>query len=166
VTWLLDTNVLSATLRSIPSVVDQLHATPPSAIVISPISVAELRFGAARRRSPALDSACLLAEMRVEPLTADMATLAGQLMADRADQGRPLHLADALIAAQIIIGQHVLVSHDRGRRPALRGLAGGVTSPDCASRGTLWVLAMTSHVRAAKLPRFFQTLQQQIQGMR
>lgn len=114
-TWLLDTNVLSAALRGIPSVVDRLRATPPSAIVISPISVAELRFGAARRRSPALDSACtrLLAELRVEPLTADMAALAGQLMADRADQGRPLHLADALIAAQSIMGQHVLVSHDR-----------------------------------------------------
>lgn len=34
-------------------------------------------------------------------------------MADSEHLGRPLHLADALIAAQAIQGNHVLVSHDR-----------------------------------------------------
>ncbi len=66
-TWLLDTNVLSAAVRGIPSVADRLRATPPSTIVISPISVAELRFGAARRRSPVLDSSWPIGRIRAAP---------------------------------------------------------------------------------------------------
>lgn len=66
-TWLLDTNVISAVLKGVPSVADRVRATPPSAIAISPVTVAELRFGVARRRSQALEAslARLLGDLRV-----------------------------------------------------------------------------------------------------
>lgn len=113
-TWLLDTNVISAAMRGVGGVADRLRATPPSAIVVSPISVAELRFGASRRGSAALDAslARLLGDLHVVPLDQDVAELAGRLMAERERLGRPLSLADALIAAQCLHLGCTLVTHD------------------------------------------------------
>lgn len=113
--WLLDTNVVSAAIRGVPRVVERLRATAPSALCISPVTVAELRYGAARRGSATLDAvlACVLGELRVEPLDAAVADRAGRLMAHCQATGRALHLADALIAAQAMQSGHVLVSHDR-----------------------------------------------------
>ena len=102
-------------MRGVGGVVNRLRATPPSAIILSPISVSELRFGASRRGSAALDAnvARLLGGLHVAPLDQDAADLAGRLMADRERIGRPLSLADALIAAQSLHLRCTLVTHDR-----------------------------------------------------
>lgn len=120
--WLLDTNVVSAAIRGVPAVVERLRAAAPSAVCISPVTVAELRYGAARRASPALDGilARILAGLRVEALGPEAADRAGLLMAHEQSRGRILHLPDALIAAQAIVGGHVLVSRDRD----VAGIAG------------------------------------------
>lgn len=114
-TWLLDSSILVAAIRGNAATMVRIRATPPSAIVISPISVTELRFGAAKRMEPAVDDALdrFLGDLHVAPLAAEAADRAGRLMAERQRQGRPLHLADAIIAAQALIGGHVLVTHDR-----------------------------------------------------
>lgn len=114
-TWLLDTNVIRAAMRGVGGVADRLRATPPSAIVLSPISVTELRYGASRRGSATLDAslAQLLGDLLVAPLNQDAADLAGRLMADHERMGRPLSLADALIAAQSLHLRCTLVTHDR-----------------------------------------------------
>jgi len=115
-TWMLDTNALRDILRGEPGIVDRFRALPPSAFVVSPISITELRFGIHRRDPHGrlhASLADLLSGLHIEPLTADAADLAGRLMGDRSKQGRPLHLADALIASQALIGKHVLVTRDR-----------------------------------------------------
>ena len=105
----LDTNVLSALMRTTPDavVVEWLDRQPSDSIWVTSITVSEARFGLAllprgRRRS-GLESAFdrVLTEdlsSRVLNLDEMAAATAGQLAAERQRAGRVVELRDTLIA--------------------------------------------------------------------
>ncbi|SRR6266496_6326376 len=105
---ILDTNVLSALMRSAPEtkVVDWLNAQPRSSIWITSITALEVRFGlqimAVGRKRKALFQAfeALLETIdhRIAAFDAAAAEHAGNLMARRQKAGRPVELRDTMIA--------------------------------------------------------------------
>jgi len=106
---ILDTNVLSALMRTIPEaiVVEWLDRQPADSVWLSSITVFETRLGLAllpkgRRRS-GLERAfeCVLTEdlaNRVLDFDSAAAATAAQLAADRQKAGRAVDLRDTLIA--------------------------------------------------------------------
>ena len=106
---LLDTNVLSALMRTMPdpAAVRWLDLQEPSEIWTTAISVFEIRFGLARmaagRRRHALESA--FADLiaidlagRIAAVDWAAAEAAGALAAERQAAGRPVDIRDTLIA--------------------------------------------------------------------
>jgi toxin FitB len=107
---LLDTNVLSELIRAEPEerVREWLDSLDAATVATTAITAAELRYGAARlpagRRREQLTEAVrgLIEEDlagRVEPFDANAATHYASLVSDREQQGRPIGMADAQIAA-------------------------------------------------------------------
>lgn len=106
---ILDTNVLSAIMRTTPepAVVAWLDRQPADSVWLTSITVFETRFGLAllqkgRRRS-GLERAFerVLSEdlaNRVLDFDAAAATAAAKIAADRQQEGRPVDLRDTLIA--------------------------------------------------------------------
>ena len=105
----LDTNVLSALMRTNPEavVVEWLDRQPADSVWLTSITVFEARFGLALlprgRRRTGLERAfdrVLTEDLSNRVLTLDemAATTAGQLAADRQRVGRIVDLRDALIA--------------------------------------------------------------------
>ena len=105
----LDTNVLSALMRSAPEavVVDWLDRQPADSVWLTSITVFEARFALARlpkgRRRSGLERAFdrVLTEdlsNRVLPLDEMAAVTAAQLAADRQRTGRIVDLRDTLLA--------------------------------------------------------------------
>jgi predicted nucleic acid-binding protein len=121
----LDTNVLSETLRPRPSsrVLEWLGSHPRTALFTTSITEAEIHFGlellpAGKRRS-ALKAAIALvfdADMAGRVLTFDSAAAReyGLLAANRRHAGQPMSQADAQIAA---------IVHSRGAQLATRNVA-------------------------------------------
>jgi predicted nucleic acid-binding protein len=105
----LDTNVLSALMRSAPDreVIDWLDRQPPESIWITSISEFESRYGLALlpdgRRRKALESAFerLLKEdleNRILPFDSAAAAEAAMLAAKRQQSGQPVDMRDTQIA--------------------------------------------------------------------
>ncbi len=106
---LLDTNVLSALMRSEPEqrVVRWLDTQPPESVWTTAITVFEVRLGlevlAAGRRRRQLEKAFAKAldedfESRVVSLDRTAAEAAGRLAAERRRAGRPIEIRDVQIA--------------------------------------------------------------------
>lgn len=116
---LLDTNVLSETVRPRPNAgVLQWLAAHPS-FFISAITLEELSFGIERisgRRRAALYE--WLERLRAEPspgvvpVDAEIALAAGRLRARREQKGRPVAQADMLIAASALTRGLTLVTRN------------------------------------------------------
>jgi predicted nucleic acid-binding protein len=110
--FLLDTNVLSEARRpdGNPSVRARLAGTPPEDKFVSVITIGELVSGVSRlnpgKRRRELEEWIEQAERqfpsRLLPVTRDVAHLWGDLTARTAKAGRPLSVADGLIAATAI----------------------------------------------------------------
>ncbi len=122
---LLDTNVISETMRPHPApvVVAWLDARPPLDLWLAAPVLAELSYGIERlpvsRRREALQEA--LREMeaglfagRVLPFDAEAARCYGAIVATREQAGRPIAVMDAMIAA---------ITRAHGARLATRNLA-------------------------------------------
>lgn len=106
---LLDTNVLSALMRSTPdqTVVDWLDTQPAESIWLTAITVFEARFGLAllqegkRRHDLGARFAALLSvdlQNRVLPFDPAAAAQAAELAARRQQAGRPIDMRDTFIA--------------------------------------------------------------------
>lgn len=106
---ILDTNVISALMRSEPDpvVVRWLDGLPPESLWITAITVFEVRLGlevlAAERRRRLLEAAFAAAleedfEGRVLPFDQAAAQTAGQLAAERRRSGRTVEIRDVQIA--------------------------------------------------------------------
>ena len=116
--YLLDTNTVSYYLRGVAPVVKRIQAHKPDELAISAVTVMELRYGAARRRSPALTAgidAALLA-LTTLPFDAAAAERAGALRALLEARGISLDLADSQIAGQALAAGATLVSSDAAFR--------------------------------------------------
>lgn len=117
---ILDTNVLSALMRTIPetAVIAWLDRQPAESVWITSITAFEARLGLAlleqgrRRRALEAAFARLLdddLENRVLDFDAAAATAAAALAADRQRAGRPANLRDTLIAG-IALARHATLA--------------------------------------------------------
>jgi tRNA(fMet)-specific endonuclease VapC len=115
--YLLDTNIASHVIRGDrPEISARLAALPMSAIVLSAVTEAELRYGVARRgRPPALTERLRQFLLRVEVRDWDRhaAGAYAELRADCERRGVSLAPFDIMIAAHAIAQDAILVTRDK-----------------------------------------------------
>jgi len=122
---MLDTDTVSFALRGEGGVAGRLLQERPSAVCISSITLAELAFGAACRKSPKLHGLIdrFLAAVQVLAFDAAAASRFGEIAASLAQAGRPIGDFDTLIAAHALTSDLTLITHNRkhfDRVPGLR----------------------------------------------
>ncbi|MGE0542147.1 MAG: type II toxin-antitoxin system VapC family toxin [Dehalococcoidia bacterium] len=125
VRYLLDTNVLSDVIRDPQGSVAQRLAEHAEADLFTSIIVAcELRYGAAKRGSPALTQRIdqLLTSLEVAALEPGIDEAYGRIRADLERQGRPVGANDLLIAAHAVATEAILVTHNVDEFRRISGL--------------------------------------------
>jgi tRNA(fMet)-specific endonuclease VapC len=116
ISHLLDTNICSYLMRSMPArVVDRLAALGPERVGVSVVTAIELREGAELTNSPkryhsAIDA--FLAEVSVLALAPDAAPIAGRIRAHLRRAGTRIGDLDSLIAAHALSLELTLVTHN------------------------------------------------------
>ena len=112
--FLLDTGSVSDYLRGVGPVVQRLQETKPSEVAISAVTVMELHYGAARRRSAKLTAAveAFLNDINILAFDAESAERAGVLRATLENTGHCTTLADCQIAATALAYSLTLVTSD------------------------------------------------------
>ena len=122
--YMLDTDSVSYALRGHGNVATRLLQETPSAVCVSSLSVAELRFGAHKRGSRKLGRLIdtFLASITVQPFDEAAANVYGRLAAQLLKRGQPIGQVDALLAAHAIsLGLTMVTNNDRhfGKVPGL-----------------------------------------------
>jgi len=121
---MLDTDTVSFALRGVGRVAQRLLAVKPSEVCISSLTLAELRFGAERRRSRRLHR--LIAEftspLLMAPFDAAAADRFGHVGAVLARDRTPIGQIDTLIAAHALALDLTLVSGNARHFGRVRGL--------------------------------------------
>lgn len=114
--FLLDTNTCIYYLNGThPELTRRVVAAGPDQLAISALSVAELRFGAARSSKPEANRARLATffrELAILPFDRLCGEHFGRLKADLLSRGRPIPDFDVGIAATAVAGGRTLVSAD------------------------------------------------------
>ena len=112
--YMLDTDTVSYALSGVGEVGVRLLGKRPSEVTISTLTVAELRFGAERRKSKRLhrliDVFC--AGVTVLPFDEAAATRFGVVGAALAARGEPVGQIDTLIAAHALAENLTLVTNN------------------------------------------------------
>lgn len=119
--FLLDTESVSAALRGEGRVGERIIAHAPSAICISSITVAELRYGADRRKSTKLHRllATFTNTVTVAAFDETCAAAFGKLASRLVAKGRPVGSFDTLIAAHAIaLGATLVTNNEKHFRQA------------------------------------------------
>lgn len=121
---MLDTDTVSYALRGVGRVGATILAHAPSALCVSSITAAELRFGAARRKSPKLGALIdtFLASVAVAAFDDGAADAFGVLAAELVDAGTPIGDFDTLIAAHALSLDLTLVTNNRRHFERVVGL--------------------------------------------
>lgn len=121
---MLDTDTISFAMRGQGGVAARIVEHRPSDLCISAISVAELRFGAARRKSAKLHAMIdgLLSNFAVMPFEESSAGEYGEVASLLAARGLPIGGFDALIAAHAISLGVTLVTNNVKHFARVRGL--------------------------------------------
>jgi tRNA(fMet)-specific endonuclease VapC len=123
--YLLDTNIASFIIRGSPSsLLHRLQSHPVSAIAISSVTEAELRYGLARKPGAAALAEAVrsfLRHVQTLPWDSEAATRYGPLRAQLEAAGTPLGNLDTLIAAHALAVGATLVTNDQAfaRAPGL-----------------------------------------------
>ena len=122
--FMLDTDSVSFALRGQGDVGTQILDHRPSELCISSITVAELRYGATRRKSARLHQLIdtFTKNVAVMPFDEVCAAHFGQLASELADHGVPIGEFDALIAAHAIALQLTLVTNNTKHFSRVPGL--------------------------------------------
>ncbi len=122
--YMLDTDVASYLIRDSSPGLNRVFAKHFSRCCVSSITVAELKFGAAKRQSAALfakvDAFCNLLPIR--EWTAETAECYGRMRAALESAGTPLASMDLLIAAAALDGGAVLVTNNTAHFSKVPGL--------------------------------------------
>jgi tRNA(fMet)-specific endonuclease VapC len=125
--YLLDTDILSATMRRVPDlgVVRRLAAVPPTEQFTSAISLGELIFGATRRdRADLIGRIEQIAEvLPVLPFDEASARVFGRLKAELEQAGTPLAEPDLRIAAIALSASLTLVTGNSRHFARVPGLS-------------------------------------------
>jgi tRNA(fMet)-specific endonuclease VapC len=114
--YLLDTNILSDLIRNPRGrITERIAAVGEAAVFTSIVVAAELRFGAAKRQSPALAERVetLLRAIEVAPLDGPADRHYAGIRAQLEAQGTPIGPNDLLIAAQALAQDAILVTANR-----------------------------------------------------
>ncbi len=118
--FLLDTNVISESMRPSPDESVLLFLKSTDGLAISVVTLHELAFGlerlpAGKRKDALQKRADALSEIFAEdalPVGRAEAAVAAKLRARAAEQGRTLHLADAFVAATALTCDLTLVTRN------------------------------------------------------
>jgi tRNA(fMet)-specific endonuclease VapC len=125
VRYFLDTNIAGYVIKgNFPPVRERLLEIPMSAVGISVITEAELRFGVARLPQAAKLGRAVeefLIRVEVLPWDSEAAQRYAQLRAALEEHGEPMGNLDLMIAAQALAEGVILVTNDRVFR-RVRGL--------------------------------------------
>ncbi|MGH9338096.1 MAG: type II toxin-antitoxin system VapC family toxin [Acidobacteriota bacterium] len=121
---MLDTDTVSYALRGQGQVATHLLSHRPSEIHLSSITLAELRYGAERRRSRKLWGLIdtFIAAVRVLPFDQAVADRFGSVATALADQGTPIGEFDTLIAAHALAVRMTLVTNNTKHFACVTGL--------------------------------------------
>ena len=121
---MLDTDTVSYALRGHGNVASRILEHRPSELCISAVTLAELRFGADKRRSKKLHRLVDAFVDTVTPLPfdADAAGQFGRLAADLAARGAPIGGFDAMIAAHALSRRIALVTNNARHFGRVSGL--------------------------------------------
>lgn len=114
--FMLDTDTVSYALRGVGAVATRLSERRPSELCMSAVTLAELRFGAAKRRSREIERAvdAFLRGVDVLPFDAAAADRFGIIAAALAGSGVPIGQMDTLIAAHALsVGATLVTSNER-----------------------------------------------------
>jgi tRNA(fMet)-specific endonuclease VapC len=114
VKFLLDTDSVSFAMRGAGSVGERIRAARPSEIVISAITLAELRYGADRKGSRKLHQIidAFVRSVEVAPFDEAAALEFGRVGSLLADRGTPIGEMDTLIASHAVALKTVLVTNN------------------------------------------------------
>lgn len=122
---LLDTDICIAILNRDDRVRAALERHAPSTLRLSAVSVAELRFGAAKSTQPARATAnirALLGKIGVVPFDEAATHRYGELRALLERRGTPIGPLDTLIAAQALSQGWTLATHNSAEFRRVPGL--------------------------------------------
>ena len=123
--FLLDTNVLSDLLKHPAGAVSQrIGAVGEDAVITSIVVACELRYGAAKKGSPALSSRVdqLLSTIEVLPLDEGVDEKYGDIRSALERAGTPIGANDYLIAAHALASDLTLVTDNVGEFSRVPGL--------------------------------------------
>ncbi len=123
--YLLDTNVVSDLVRNPQGRVAQhIRKIGEAQVCTSIIVAAELRYGAAKKRSPRLTSQleAVLGALEILPFEAPADATYGLLRAQLEQAGRPVGANDLLIAAQAVTLRYTIVTDNEREFAQIHGL--------------------------------------------
>jgi tRNA(fMet)-specific endonuclease VapC len=124
--YLLDTNIVSDLVRN-PNgrITRHIREVGERQVCTSIIVAAELRYGAAKRRSPRLSAQLdqVLGAIEILPFEAPADVVYAELRSRIEDAGRPIGGNDMLIAAQALALGHVMVTDNEREFARIAGLA-------------------------------------------
>lgn len=122
--YLLDADTVSYALRGEGRVAARILEHAPSDLCISAITLAELRFGAERKRSQKLRRAIrsFVKDVAVVEFDAASADRFAEVAADLAQSGTPIGVFDTLVAAQALALGLVVVTNNTRHLGQVAGL--------------------------------------------
>jgi tRNA(fMet)-specific endonuclease VapC len=122
--YMLDTDTVSYALRGHGNVGAHILEHKPSALCISVVTLAELRFGADKRGSRKLHRLIDAFVNSIVPLAFDAPAAAqfGRLAASLASKGLPIGGFDAMIAAHAVANELSLVTNNEKHFRRIAGL--------------------------------------------
>lgn len=121
---MLDTDTVSFALRGVGTVAARLATHKRSELCLSAITVAELRFGADKRRSRKIHRAidAFLSGVDVLPFDNSAAEKFGTVAAALATSGEPIGQMDTLIAGHALAVNATLVTNNQRHFSKVNGL--------------------------------------------
>ena len=123
--FLLDTDACIEVLRGNPKAVARLAAGAPDDYGVSTVTIFELMAGAERCRHPAAETSkvdLILEPMHILPFDTDSAREAARIRWALERVGRPIGPYDLMLAAQAIVVDVPLVTHNRAEFARVPGL--------------------------------------------
>ena len=122
--YLLDTDTVSYALRGEGRVAARILEHAPSDLCISAITLAELRFGAERKRSQKLRRAIrsFVKDIAVVEFDASAAERFAEVAADLEQGGTPIGVFDTLVASQALSRGLVVVTNNTRHFGQVAGL--------------------------------------------
>jgi tRNA(fMet)-specific endonuclease VapC len=123
--YLLDTNIVSDLVRNPRGrAAEHIRRVGEAQVCTSIIVAAELRYGAAKRRSPRLSRQLemVLGALEVLPFAAPADRVYGDIRTRLEETGRPIGGNDLLIAAQTVALGHTIVTDNETEFARIEGL--------------------------------------------